>query len=103
LGWRFHQSQQRTLDDMGLLINQRRANVNGFYTTEDVDTALGVIHFYDIKYIILGGLERAYYPEERLAKFELMVDSGLLEKVYEQGEATVYRVLDALQIAQVDN
>jgi uncharacterized membrane protein len=102
LGWRFHQTQQRTFENMATLINQRRANVNGFYTTPDIDTAWDIIQFYDIGYIIVGGLERAYYPPEGLEKFDRMVSQGLLDNVFEYGQSTVYRVNDALQVAQID-
>ncbi len=92
LGWRFHQTQQRTLDPLPSLINQRRANINGFYSTASADAAWRMIRFYGIEYVIVGGLERAYYPEAGLAKFDEMARAGLLERVYEQGEAVVYRV-----------
>jgi YYY domain-containing protein len=101
LGWRFHQTQQRTFEGMGTLIAQRRANINGFYSTTSIDDALKIIRFYDIQYIIVGGLERAYYPSEGLLKFEEMVEAGLLEKVYAEGRSTVYKVADTAQALQV--
>jgi YYY domain-containing protein len=101
LGWRFHQTQQRTFEGMGALIAQRRANINGFYSTTSVDDALRIIRFYGIQYIIVGGLERAYYPTEGLMKFEEMTAAGLLEKVYEEGRSTVYKVADAAHDLQV--
>ncbi len=82
LGWRFHQTQQRTLDDMGTLINQRRSNINAFYATTDIPTALDMIRFYQIQYIIVGSLEKAYYPPDGLDKFERMAQQGLLTKVF---------------------
>jgi uncharacterized membrane protein len=103
LGWRFHQTQQRTLKDMTTLVNQRRSNINAFYTTTDVTQTLDMIHFYNIEYIIVSSLEKAYYPPEGLAKFEAMTADGQLEKVYEEGEAAVYHVTDAVQIVQAVN
>lgn len=100
LGWRFHQTQQRTFENMGLLINQRRANINGFYSTTDIGTALDILRFYQVQYIIVGSLERVYYPLEGLAKFERMMEMGLLEKVYERGQSRVYRVLNNAPLAQ---
>ncbi len=100
LGWRFHQSQQRTLNNMGTLINQRRANVNSFYSTPSIEEAQDMIDFYDISYIIVGGLEKAYYPPVGLEKFDEMVARDQLEKVYEQGANSVYRVLERTQVAQ---
>jgi uncharacterized membrane protein len=92
LGWRFHQTQQRTFEPLPMLVNQRKANISAFYSTTSVEEAWRIIEFYDISYVIVAGLEKAYYPVEGLAKFEMMVNQGLLEKVYQGGEAAVYRV-----------
>ncbi len=85
---------------MGLLINQRRANVNGFYSTTEIGTALDIIRHYGVDYIIVGTLENVYYPLEGLAKFERMTEMGLLEKVYERGQSRVYRVINDAHLAQ---
>lgn len=104
LGWRFHQTQQRTFDPLPTLVNQRKANISAFYSTTSVEDVWRIIEFYDIEYIIVAGLERAYYPIEGLAKFERMVNDGLLEKVYQAGEAAVYRVnLDATPLSLAQN
>ena len=92
LGWRFHQTQQRTLPQQSLFIDQRRANINGLYSTTDSDVAWQMLRFYDVRYVIVGGLERAWYPAEGLAKFEEMVGQGRLQRVFEQGQATIYEV-----------
>ncbi len=93
LGWNFHQRQQRTFDPLPRLVQQREANVNAFYTTLDIDTAWGILQHYDVSYIIVSNLERAYYPADALAKFDRMAGQGLLEVVYQQGAATVYKVI----------
>jgi uncharacterized membrane protein len=93
LGWRFHQTQQRTFEPLTQMVNQRRANINAFYTTTDIPVTRRMIQNYGIKLIIVAGLEKAYYPPDGLAKFDLMVEQGLLEKIYEQGDAEVYRVI----------
>jgi YYY domain-containing protein len=92
LGWNWHQRQQRTFDPLPRLVSQREANVNAFYTTTNIDTAWSILERYDVSYIIVSGLERAYYAEEGLAKFDQMVTDGLLEVAYETGTAKVYRV-----------
>ncbi len=90
LGWRFHQTQQRSLPQQSLFIDQRRANINGLYSTVDSDVAWEMLQFYDVRYVIVGGLERAWYPAEGLAKFDEMVGQGRLRKVFEQGQASIY-------------
>ena len=92
IGWNWHQRQQRTFDPMPRLVQQRVANVNAFYTTTDISTAWDILRHYDVSYVIVSNLERAYYPREGLAKFDQMVQLGLLDVVYQEGNARVYRV-----------
>jgi YYY domain-containing protein len=92
IGWRWHQTQQHTLNEMGRQIDMRVANVNAFYQTTDINIAWDILRFYDVQYIIVGDLERAYYLPQGLDKFNRMVEMGLLEIVYEQGTTAVYRV-----------
>jgi uncharacterized membrane protein len=92
VGWNWHQRQQRTFDPMPRQVQQRVANVNAFYTTTDIDVAWDILRFYDVSYVIVGNLERAYYPPDGLAKFDEMVERGLLNVVYEEGDTLVYHV-----------
>jgi YYY domain-containing protein len=92
IGWNWHQRQQRTFDPMPRLVQQRVANVNAFYTTPDISVAWEMLRHYDVSYIIIGNLERAYYGPEGLAKFDQMEQLGLLEIVYQQDQSQVYRV-----------
>ena len=100
LGWNFHQRQQRTLDPMGRIVEMRNANVNAFYETHNIGTAWQILRFYDVDYIIVGKLERAYYNREGLAKFDQMVTEGLLEVVWRQGESVIYRVNQDAQLTE---
>jgi YYY domain-containing protein len=103
LGWNFHQRQQRTFDPLPRVVQQRDANVNAFYWTQDVNIAWGILQRYDVSYIIVSDLERAYYPSERLAKFDLMVKQGLLTEVYQQGAAVIYQVNKDSDFARVED
>jgi YYY domain-containing protein len=82
IGWRFHQSQQRTIDPLPNFIWQRIANVNALYSTTDIDTAWDMLNYYEVEYIVVNKLEQTLYPAEGLAKFDQMVQRGLLELVY---------------------
>jgi YYY domain-containing protein len=92
IGWNWHQRQQRTFDPMPRLVQQRVANVNAFYSTTDIVAAWEILQHYDVSYIVVSNLERAYYMPEGLAKFNQMVELDLLEVVYEEGPAIIYRV-----------
>jgi uncharacterized membrane protein len=100
LGWRFHQLQQHSLPDMDKLVQNRENNVAAFYDLpggDGIRAAMGLIKDYDIEYIVVGALERAFYGDvqtdsftgvqtaghsEGLAKFDTMVDLGLLTVEY---------------------
>ncbi len=92
IGYNWHQRQQRTLDPLPRLVQQRIANVNTIYDTTDIEAAWRLLRFFDVSYIVVGQLERVYYSPAGLAKFTRMVDAGLLEVAYEYGETVVYRV-----------
>jgi YYY domain-containing protein len=93
LGWRFHQTQQRTIDSMSTLVNHRGANVNAFYENLDVVSAVNILRYYEVHYIIVGALERARYgPTGGLAKFDLMVEDGMLTEVFRNGDDVIYQV-----------
>jgi uncharacterized membrane protein len=82
LGYRYHQSQQRSIEPMGTLIWGRVGNVTSLYNTTDYNIARDLLRFYNIDYIIVGGLERAVYKPEGLEKFSAMEKTGELEVVY---------------------
>jgi YYY domain-containing protein len=98
-GWNFHQRQQRTFDPLPRLVEQRVANVNAFYVTDDITTAWDILRHYNVSYVIVSGLEKAYYPAAGLAKFDDMVKQGKLTVAYEQGGAKVYQVNKDQQFA----
>ncbi len=101
IGWDWHQKQQRGLFNMPGFIEQRVGNVNAFYSTTDIPTAERIMNFYNVGYIVVGTLEHLYYPPESLEKFETMVQMGLLEQVYTEGDAIIYHVIhtNSLQVA----
>jgi uncharacterized membrane protein len=92
IGWDWHQKQQRGLNEMGRLIESRVANVNALYHTTDVRAAWNILRFYDVRYVIVGRLEQAYYEAEGLAKFDRMVELGLLDLAFREGNSTIYQV-----------
>ena len=59
-----------------------------------------MLQYYRVNYLIVGRLEQAYYLPEGLAKFDQMVEMGLLEPVFEQGASTIYRVNTEATLAE---
>ncbi len=90
-GWNWHQKQQRSVVP-GTVIDRRVAHVREIYETTDLARARKLLNYYDVSYIIVGELERAYYNPAGLAKFDIWAQEGYLERVYAGGVVTIYRV-----------
>jgi uncharacterized membrane protein len=91
IGWDWHQRQQRAVLP-GDLVSRRIQDVNTLYNTPDMLEAQSILDKYDVSYLYVGDLERAYYRPEGIAKFEQMVMNGDLEIVYQDTAVTIYRV-----------
>ena len=91
IGWDWHQTQQR--GDFAYLIEQRFNDVNMFYTTSSVDEAAQILAKYNVRYAVVGELERLYYPEEGIAKIEEGGLDGALRLVFSSGGTRVYEVV----------
>jgi YYY domain-containing protein len=89
LGWDWHQKQQRW--GYQERVDARQRDVNRFYGTPDQELAWRILREYDVRFIVVGGLERAYYPAAGLAKLDQMIGNGL-EVAYHQGSVTIYEV-----------
>ena len=90
VGWEWHQVQQRVLMPEGSVINRGR-EAQQFYRTTDLNEARTFLEKYDVRYIVVGQLERAAFPEG-LAKFEEQ-EGTLWRAVYRDGETVIYEVL----------
>lgn len=91
IGWDWHQRQQRAVLP-GDLVSRRIEDVNTLYNTGDMLEAEALLDKYDVSYLYVGDLERAYYQPEGIAKFEQMVMNGNLEIAYQDPAVTIYRV-----------
>ncbi len=96
LGWAVHESQWRgNYDEQG----KREPDIATIYTTSDAQTALDLLHKWNVSYLILGSPELSYIqrlcsqPERgctmstALRKFE-----RVFQPVFSQGQTTIYRV-----------
>jgi YYY domain-containing protein len=87
LGWDVHEGQQRT-GYMGML-QERIGDVERAYSSTNPQDALNVLRKYQVRYVVVGGLERKYYPAAGLAKFRNMPD---LQLVYDADDVQIYEV-----------
>ena len=94
LGWPWHQTQQRMEYQnrkYGYPVSTRGSHVRELYTTLNLERTLELLKLYKVEYVVVGQLERAYYPADGLHKFEKMAQEGLAQVVYENEGIKVYR------------
>jgi uncharacterized membrane protein len=92
VGWRWHQVQQRAALP-SQTVEWRRDDVRACYSTPDIARAQGILSRYGVRYIYVGEYERAYYVPAGLAKFDRMVDEGMLRVVYDAQGVKIYEVV----------
>jgi uncharacterized membrane protein len=82
LGWPGHEDQWRDRALQG----SREQDIETLYSSNDWATAQEIIDRYNIRYIVVGNLERTTYQvnEEKFNRF--------LKPVFQQGNVTVYEV-----------
>jgi YYY domain-containing protein len=87
LGWDVHQGQQRS--GYSAMIQERMTDVERAYGSIDPRLTLAVLRKYQVRYVVIGGLERAYYPGPGLDKFRAMPD---LRLAYDAAGVQIYEV-----------
>jgi YYY domain-containing protein len=95
VGWNWHQRQQRGFASME--VQQRVDAIGLFYTTPDIESARAFLAKYQVKYIVVGQLERNIYPSfdpalDGLAKFP-KYDGKYWKAVYHNADTTIYQVM----------
>jgi YYY domain-containing protein len=81
LGWAGHEVQWDH-DPAG-----RQVDVRTLYTTTDAATARGLIARYDVRYVVVGPIERTTYGDAGTAKWDT-----LGERVFDRAGTTVWRL-----------
>ena len=89
LGWPWHQIQQRGSYEV---VQNRAAAVREMYETADLARATALLRQYAVRYVVVGPLERVYYSEDGLAKFDRMVAAGQARVAYANPGVTLYEL-----------
>ena len=92
IGWNWHQRQQRAILPSNW-VTDRIDEVQRFYQTTNIEEAKSFIDKYQIKYIIVGQLEKIVYPGLGLEKFRTM-DGMLWNSVFQLEDTTIYKMKD---------
>ena len=83
-GWLVHEWLWRgSFDEPG----KRSAEVQTIYETKDLNTAKEILKKYQVKYVVVGEMERTKYPQIYEEKF-----SSLGKKVFQSGKMTIYAI-----------
>lgn len=91
VGWNWHQRQQRAADSNQVW--DRVMDVQEAYNTTSIMHVLDILDRYNVELIIVGDLERAYYNSQGLEKFNVMVEQGYLDIIYNRDNTVIYQVL----------
>jgi len=96
VGWNWHQRQQRALIAPNA-ITDRVTAISMFYIMPDIDSARAFLKKYQVKYIVVGQLERNIYPSlnptiDGMAKFE-KYNGKYWKAVYQDKDTTIYEVI----------
>ncbi len=95
VGWNWHQRQQRALISPNR-ITDRINEIGLFYTGGEIEQTLSFLKKYNVKYFIVGQLERNIYPVvndvDGLIKFQ-QYDGKYWRSVYRDMHTTIYEVL----------
>jgi uncharacterized membrane protein len=81
----------------GAIVEKLIEDVNNFYNTGDVQLAKQFLDQHQVRYVIVGDLERTYYDANGLNKFQNMVNQGVLIVVFGDNSAnttTIFEVVD---------
>jgi uncharacterized membrane protein len=84
---------------LGFMVDERMRHVDDFYRTTNVAAAQAFLKQYGVQYIMLGKLERLYYPADGLQKFAAGLN-GAIEAVFTNSDLTIYRVRPEARGAQ---
>jgi len=90
LGWPWHQQQQRR--PYGFEIGDRASQIKEMYASTDLARTQELLRQHNVKYIVVGELERIYYGQEGLDKFSVLADTGMLSRVFENRGVSIYQV-----------
>ena len=87
LGWDVHQGQQRA--GYPSMLQERSTDVERAYSSVSSQEALAILRKYQVRWVVIGGLERAYYPAIGLDKFRTMPE---LRLAYDADGVQIYEV-----------
>jgi YYY domain-containing protein len=101
IGWPWHETQQRSVAQVGPVLSNRQELVKQLYSTTAQTETVQYLQLYGVEYVYVGALERALYDPNGLAKFDALASAGKIEKVYSEGANAIYHIPPAEHLPAV--
>ncbi|MFM2308829.1 MAG: hypothetical protein RLY87_950, partial [Chloroflexota bacterium] len=92
MGWPWHEQQQRSVADAGVIIDARKQAIQRWYSSTESQQTFTEMQKYGIEYIFYGRMERAMYGDTAGKAFAQLAESGKITKVFSSGETVIYQV-----------
>ncbi|MEY2845546.1 MAG: hypothetical protein RL076_1092 [Chloroflexota bacterium] len=92
LGWPWHETQQRSVTDVGNVLNARQNAVRRWYSELDSAKTFEELQAYGVEFVYVGRMERALYGEQTGVAFADLAATGQITEVFRQGETVIYQV-----------
>ncbi len=92
MGWPWHEQQQRSVADAGVIIDARKQAIQRWYTSLEAQQTFAEMQNYGIEYIFYGRMERALYGESAGKAFAQLAESKDITEVFRSGETIIYQV-----------
>ena len=89
LGWPWHQIQQRM--PYRYAVESRAIQIGELYNTTDLSRTESLLREYEVKFIVVGELERAYYSPAGVEKFAELAAQGLIQPVFRNDGVAIYQ------------
>ncbi len=92
IGWPWHETQQRSVTDVGSVLGARQAAVQRWYTDVDAAKTFAEIQNYGVEYVYVGRMEKALYGAQTGTAFAQLAKDGKISEVFRVGETVIYQV-----------
>jgi len=92
IGWPWHETQQRSVTDVGSVLGARQAAVQRWYSDTDAAKTFADIQKYGVEYVYVGRMEKALYGAQTGMAFAQLASDGKITEVFRVGETVIYQV-----------
>lgn len=96
IGWDWHEKAHRSYLSP-VIVDTRVSDVKRLYNTTSLEEFIDLINRYNIQYIYVGELEKAYYDTNGFIKFDNL-KGYLTQEVYRNPGVTIYKIIHSKRL-----